>query len=454
MAKNSELASKLLHDAAGFFDSLSEQNEPLREQMQENANIYRQIGHMITVDPGGKLDDKLLSERAARLLKDAASFFDALGDSNAPLKDQMTENTTVFAGMAKLLESDPMGEVTGPKTEPASISPSEPSAQAVTLPQKADEMVQRPVPSVPRAAKATLRRKKAAPMAVPNFSKPANPGAKSEPVAREHPPVTVPARKTTQVSTSTKVPHPSQNPLSPLNIRLNAHKNYIEPVFGLTFPTAAVPRPTSLLQIDAKTVSGRDNHVCRYCGFRSQKYQVGIGPFDAITNSQAHCACIMCAQVMSLDRVPSMRSGVLLHLPEIGQAELHVFARLIYVCRISQGLAASLARAALDKFMLRRDGARKSLGSDDPLHLVERLARCKSASEHCAVLDEVKNFRLFPLDRRIIQEKDLEFNQFPQILAYWRSQDGPYGGLAPQKMDITEFQARIEAIFGPLAIDA
>jgi intracellular multiplication protein IcmJ len=41
--------------------------------------------------------------------------------------------------------------------------------------------------------------------------------------------------------------------------------------------------------------------------------------------------------------------------------------------------------------------------------------------------------RLFPLDRRIIREADLEFNQFPQILAYWRSKDGPFGKLQPKQ---------------------
>ena len=39
--------------------------------------------------------------------------------------------------------------------------------------------------------------------------------------------------------------------------------------------------------------------------------------------------------------------------------------------------------------------------------------------------------RIFPLDRRIIKEAELEFNQFPQILAYWRSKAGPFGGKAP-----------------------
>ena len=54
--------------------------------------------------------------------------------------------------------------------------------------------------------------------------------------------------------------------------------------------------------------------------------------------------------------------------------------------------------------------------------------------KHYSMRDEkLKGLRLFPLDRRIIKEQDLEFNQFPQILAYWRSKDGPFGGKVPSQ---------------------
>ena len=40
------------------------------------------------------------AELSVRLLNDAADFFIALGENNAPLKAQMEENATVFAQMA------------------------------------------------------------------------------------------------------------------------------------------------------------------------------------------------------------------------------------------------------------------------------------------------------------------------------------------------------------------
>ncbi|MCB1720707.1 MAG: hypothetical protein H6860_06105 [Rhodospirillales bacterium] len=51
-----ELAGKLLIDAATFFTTLAEQNEPIKEQMLENANVYKQIGELVIKDPLGVLD--------------------------------------------------------------------------------------------------------------------------------------------------------------------------------------------------------------------------------------------------------------------------------------------------------------------------------------------------------------------------------------------------------------
>ncbi|MCK5384685.1 MAG: hypothetical protein KAJ29_03850 [Alphaproteobacteria bacterium] len=53
---HSELAGRLLIDAAGFFRSLAEQNEPIREQMNENADVYEQMGKLVADDPLGILD--------------------------------------------------------------------------------------------------------------------------------------------------------------------------------------------------------------------------------------------------------------------------------------------------------------------------------------------------------------------------------------------------------------
>ena len=51
------------------------------------------------------------AQLAARLLRDAASFFRTIGEQNAPLKEQMLENATVFEQVAGLVEKDPNGQI-------------------------------------------------------------------------------------------------------------------------------------------------------------------------------------------------------------------------------------------------------------------------------------------------------------------------------------------------------
>ena len=49
------------------------------------------------------------AQLAAKLLRDAATFFRNVGDQNAPLKEQMNDNAAVYEQVADLLEKNPMG---------------------------------------------------------------------------------------------------------------------------------------------------------------------------------------------------------------------------------------------------------------------------------------------------------------------------------------------------------
>ena len=180
----------------------------------------------------------------------------------------------------------------------------------------------------------------------------------------------------------------------------------------------------------------RDDFRCRFCGFRSEKYQQLLieGQNDRDIDS-LYTVCIFCHQCFDLKQVAKMRSGVLIWLPEISQAELHHVARDIYRARIMQGLDAKNARLILD-FLIKLETANdlpveKSsrqlildlVGTDDPALLTKKLREKQESGVDIYKLTE--GIRLFPLDRRIVQEEDLEYNQFPQILAYWRSKKGP-----------------------------
>lgn len=199
--------------------------------------------------------------------------------------------------------------------------------------------------------------------------------------------------------------------------------------------------PSSVLDAaaikDAKQkILERDGHTCQFCGFHSKKYQEVLSLNGDVNDSSPEnlkTACIFCHQCFAMDTVSIMRSGVLLWLPEIPQTDLHHIARAIYVARISQGPIADAARKALDALMKRREVVRSRIGTDDPYILATVLKDYLTDGHYASREKKIEGIRLFPLDRRIIKEADLEFNQFPQILAYWRSKDGPFGGKAPQK---------------------
>lgn len=178
----------------------------------------------------------------------------------------------------------------------------------------------------------------------------------------------------------------------------------------------------------------RDNFTCRCCEFKSKKYQeIHFLNHDKTDLKERNLitTCIFCYQCFNLERVSEMRSGVLLWLPEIDQARLHHIARAIYVARISQGPVAEAARKSLDALMARREEVKRRIHVDDP-YILATVLRDYLGNQHYHQRErKLSGVKLFPLDRRIIKEADLEFNQFPQILAYWRSKDGPFGGKTP-----------------------
>jgi intracellular multiplication protein IcmJ len=184
-----------------------------------------------------------------------------------------------------------------------------------------------------------------------------------------------------------------------------------------------------------KQIFARDDYTCAYCGFRAEKFQ-DIHHLDHNNNNIAEdnliTACTFCHQCFNLQDVHEMRSGVLIWMPEIPQIDLHHIARAIYIGRIAQGGIAEVSRKILDIIMARKDEARKRITTDDPNILAMILRDYLPYKHYQNRHKRLKGIRLFPLDRRIKNEAGLEFNQFPQILAYWRSKNGPFGGKKPQ----------------------
>jgi intracellular multiplication protein IcmJ len=209
--------------------------------------------------------------------------------------------------------------------------------------------------------------------------------------------------------------------------------------------SADVHRPAD----DVRTaVNQRDDNACRYCGFQSRKYQEVnfIGKGDKAKGAEDYAtACTFCYQCFHIERVDRMQSGAIIWLPEIGQAALNHLCRAIYVARISQGPMADAARDSMEALLSRKEEAKNRLGTDSPRIFATVLQDFLEVSEYKNRLNRLKGFRILPLDRRIIKEGDLEFNQFPQILAYWRSKDGPFGEVPPRRWVkvFYDFQAKV-----------
>lgn len=181
----------------------------------------------------------------------------------------------------------------------------------------------------------------------------------------------------------------------------------------------------------------RDKYICRYCGFTASKYQevnfIGAGhkpkvdPRTDIKPDNYATACTFCHQCFHLDKIDAMQSGTVIWLPEIGQAALNHIVRAIYIAKISRGPIADAAKTSLETLLSRRKEAESILGTNDPKILGTVLRDFLESSEYSKRMSKLSGFRVMALDKRIIVEGDLEFNQFPQILAFWRSAQGPFG---------------------------
>lgn len=205
----------------------------------------------------------------------------------------------------------------------------------------------------------------------------------------------------------------------------------------------------------------RDDNTCRYCGFYAKKYQdtnyIKRGGKDAGKNPAAPVlddyvtACTFCQQCFNLERIDRMQSGAIIWLPEIGQATLHHICRAIYVARISQGPMADAARDAMEALLARKEEAKNRLGTESVKVLATIFQDFFEGPEYKNRLGKMKGFRILPLDRRIIREGELEFNQFPQMLAYWRSKDGPFGAMPPRQWPEMFYEMRKKLAAAPLA---
>lgn len=56
MATNAQIAAELLREAASFFRQVGEQNQPVRDQMDQNAQLYERMAERVAAAPTESFD--------------------------------------------------------------------------------------------------------------------------------------------------------------------------------------------------------------------------------------------------------------------------------------------------------------------------------------------------------------------------------------------------------------
>lgn len=179
-------------------------------------------------------------------------------------------------------------------------------------------------------------------------------------------------------------------------------------------------------------VMKRDNHTCVYCGFRALRFQE-VRPADPDAAPRQNrpedwvTVCHMCDQCLSLERAGFMGEGLLIWMPEMSQPDLNHLVRALYVGRSSDDAVAEAAKRGIDALRSRRDDAKRRLGTDDPLILATVLGDYATAEEGRSHDEKLDGIRFLSLDRRIQRTPTGEVDRFPDMIAYWKSKEGPFG---------------------------
>ncbi|MGB4108152.1 MAG: hypothetical protein WBK55_10220 [Alphaproteobacteria bacterium] len=110
MPTHAALAADLLKDAAVFFTTLAEQNDGLRKEMTENAVIFERMASLIETDPRGTAPTgQPYSQLCAQLLRDSAVFWRKIAAQNEPIREQVEFNADICEQIAEAVAKDPLG---------------------------------------------------------------------------------------------------------------------------------------------------------------------------------------------------------------------------------------------------------------------------------------------------------------------------------------------------------
>lgn len=174
-----------------------------------------------------------------------------------------------------------------------------------------------------------------------------------------------------------------------------------------------------------KQILARDQNTCRYCGFTSEKYQVVVNinqdysPGQSKPNNLA-TACLFCAQCFFLDGIGHDNNwgGTLIYLPEISQADLNHFCRVLFASMMQDAPYKGKLQTAYLSLKDREHLVNATFGpkSSDPYTFAQTLIDSNLSAEQLQH-PVLTNLRLLP-DRKSFTEetiywKTTVFDQIP-----------------------------------------
>lgn len=109
MPTHAALAVTLLKDAATFFRNMAASNPDIKSQMTQNALAFEQMADALGRQPEGKAGNLSYAGLTAELLKNAAIFFRSIAEQNEPIKEQMMRSADIYDQMAALVSQNPLG---------------------------------------------------------------------------------------------------------------------------------------------------------------------------------------------------------------------------------------------------------------------------------------------------------------------------------------------------------
>lgn len=175
----------------------------------------------------------------------------------------------------------------------------------------------------------------------------------------------------------------------------------------------------------------RDDYTCRYCGFRAERFQQVVHTDHDKKNwddDNLVTACIFCHQCFVLEDVGPMESGFLVWMPELEQYQISHLARSLYIARVQTGAIKETAEKVYKEILARQEDVKKRLKIEKPEYLATVLRDYLGPQAYQDRAKKLDGVRLFPRDKRQVEDSAVRFNQFPSIIAYWRKKTGPYGG--------------------------